>query len=367
MEVRMPNFHSIIEAINDSYARQPMTWNARTLWVNDEFFDPDVIKVGGAYCCAKCCGVLYYGNPANPDGAFPHHRCHQQQLPDTTPFLRFVRMGRTAEMLVDQYDLALQTIADYYEQASRNPQDIGEGAEVAPLNIESTTESIRSDRKVDPDFWQYPLERREHEVRPEIAKSVWRIIDASERSNTLPDCIVTEFYHTRHVRSQMLTTTSIFDVAATGKGTRFSPLIAPFPVRRDGNLSLSVDNYDAEMHDVWMNGFAISPLVGGVGVTAQYERGGTHNFGHPIIGGGKKAGHYRNTFMEAQRGWTRTSFTYSVGMEPAECESRMRGHAKTMLDRNIPVVFDLEDTTHYLQSSAPLQRAKAVSFIRCVW
>nr|WJN23200.1 sigma B [Duck reovirus] len=367
MEVRVPNFHSFIEGITTSYLCSPACWNSKTLWDIEEFHTPDVIRVGNAYCCTQCCGVLYYGAPPSDGNCFPHHKCHQQQYRTETPLMRYIKVGRTTEQLLDQYAIALHVIADYYDEASKQPHEIAEAESIAPFDIVTRTESIRSDRAVDPEFWTYPLERRGYDARHEIARAGWKMIDASSRSHTLPECLVSNMLHTRHVFSQMLTTTTIYDVAVTGKAVKFSPMVATMPTRGDGAVALSRGNLDHDVEDCWMDGFAFSPLIGGVGITGQFERGSCHNFGHPMIGSGKKASHYRNLFMESWRGWSKSCFTCAAGMEPAECESRLRGHARTMFGRSLPDICDFEETTHVGQSSAPLKKATKLSFLECRW
>nr|CAA07058.1 sigma-B protein [Muscovy duck reovirus] len=367
MEVRVPNFHSFVEGITASYIRTPACWDSRSAWDSDIFYEPDVIKVGGAYCCTQCCGVLYYGAPPTDGICFPHHKCHQQLSRVDNPLLRFVKIGRTTEHLLDQYAVILSCIADHYEQAARSRTSMCGGDALMSLDIIMRTESLRTDRPVDPDFWTAPLDRREPDARSDIATAGWRMIDASSQSQTVPDCVVSNLLHTRHVFSQMLTTTTAYDVAVTGKPAKFSPLVAVMPTRDSGIISLTRDNWDHDVEGVWLNGFAFSPIIGGVGISGQFERGACHNYGHPMVGSGKKVSHYRNLFMEVCRGWSRSSFTCAVGLEPAECELRLRGQARTMLGRALPDVCDFDETTHTGQSSAPLRRSSKVSFIECGW
>ncbi|ALG03372.1 sigma B [Avian orthoreovirus] len=367
MEVRVPNFHSFVEGITSSYIRTPACWNAKTTWDVETFHLPDVIKVGNAYCCSQCCGVLYYGVPPPDGNCFPHHKCHQQQYRNDTPLLRYVRIGRTTEHLLDQYAVALQTIADYYEEASlRVANELEENA-IAALDIVTRTESIRSDRAVDADFWMYPLERRSDDSRREIAASIWKMIDASARSFTLPDCLVSPSLHSRQVFDQMLTTTSIYDVAASGRTARFSPMVAALPQRTAGPVTLA----DADPLDgvatFWSPQFALSPMIGGVGITGQYARESYHHVGHPVVGSGKKVSHYRNLFMEAWRGWSKSSFTCAAGLEPAECESRLRGHARTMLGRSLPEVCDCGLEAQSRAAMSSLQKATKLTFMECGW
>nr|QJX58202.1 Sigma B [Avian orthoreovirus] len=367
MEVRVPNFHSFVEGITSSYLQTPACWNAQTAWDTVTFHVPDVIRVGNAYCCSQCCGVLYYGTLPSDGNYFPHHKCHQQQFRTDTPLLRYVRIGRTTEHLLDQYAVALESIAEHYDEISQRMVDEPEKDEVTPLDIVTRTESIRSDKAVDPDFWTYPLERRSDDSRRDIASSCWKMIDASSRSLTLPNCLVSPSVHSRAVFGQMQTTTTIYDVAASGKAVKFSPMVATLAQRDAGPVTLANADPADGVYSFWTSHFAFSPLIGGVGITGQYARESYHQVGHPVIGSGKKASHYRNLFMEAWRGWSKSAFACATGMEPAECESRLRGHARTMLGRSLPNVCDDDVAQHSGAVLSSLQKTTKFTVVECGW
>nr|QPB10678.1 MAG: sigma B outer capsid clamp protein [Cataraqui virus]QPB10696.1 MAG: sigma B outer capsid clamp protein [Cataraqui virus] len=365
MEVRAPNFHSYVEAIVESYQCQPKTWNARTLWANDEYHFPDVIKVGNAYCCSICCGVLYYGSLPNDGIAFPHHKCHQQHNEQSAPLLSAVKIGRTTEHLMDEYSVLLAGLVDHVEESPSSDQSSPFAMD--PFDISLTTDHIRTDTKIQPDFWTYPIERRADVTRPNLALQLWRIQEVTSQRQCVPTCFVTSFFHTKHVFKQMMDNMSIYDIATSGKSFRLQPQTAQTPTRRDGRLTLSIDNYDYDMEDIWNEGWATSPMLGGVGITATYERGGCHNIGHPMISAGKKCNHYKSLFHNAARGWNSNTFKTSLGLNAAEAEARLVGHASTMLERTLPPVFNPKEDRHMGQTSGPLMKVSTTSFVRCVY
>nr|QSL67677.1 outer clamp protein [Avian orthoreovirus] len=365
MEVRAPNFHSYIEAIVESYKHQPKTWNAKTFWQNDEYLFPDVIKVGGAYCCSMCCGVLYYGQLPNDGNMFPHHKCHQQHNESTSPLLSTVKIGRITELLLDSYSILLSNLVDHVEE-SASLEDFRE-MEMDSFDITTTTENIRTDAKARPDIWLSTIERRADTTRPEIAMHLWRIQEVTSQRHCMPTCFVTSFYHTRHVFQQMMDNTTIYDVVVSNKPSLLRPQVSQVPVRSDGKLALTIDGVDYTMDDIWSEGWATTPMIGGVGISASYERGGTHSIGHPMISAGKKCNHYSYLFHNAARGWNANTFKTSLGLSASEAESRLKGHASTMLERTLPSIFNPKETTHMGQSSGALLKMNTSSFVRCVY
>ncbi|BCM29152.1 Outer capsid clamp protein [Corvid orthoreovirus] len=366
MEVRTPNFHSVIEAIFDSYTARPATWNARTQWSSLEFHDPDVIKVGNAYCCSACCGVLYYGFVPPGQEPFPHHRCHQQSTRFTSPLLRPVKVGRMTDLMRENYAVWLTSLADHMSNAA-------DADDLAEFDARVISENIRSDRPMGPDIWKYAIEndalgnaKTIHDAMSTIGTEVLRL-------ESFPSCFMSEKLHTRDAIAPVMDTMSVFDIITTGRSARLQPLMAALPIWPSEKHGL--DFRMASVHTpatltralTDRAGVITTPVLGGVSVVAYSSPEPTTILGSPVVSTGKKAEHYRNIFIDMARGWNATLYRTMVGLSPAEAECRMSGHHRTMLE-SAPVFLTRPvtpfGTATYLQINPP-RRQDSVTFTRC--
>ncbi|BAQ19503.1 sigma B [Pycnonotidae orthoreovirus] len=330
MEVRAPNFHSIVEAVVASYENRPMTWNSRTYWSDLEFNDPDVIKVGNAYCCTGCCGVLYYGTAKTGDESFPHHKCHQQHNRFNSPILRHVKMGRTTDLLREGYAIWLSSLADYIDEA--NSAD-----DIEPYDARVISEGIRTDKPIKPDIWKTALDNQVMTNATMIHDAMMRIRSGVMRFNLIPNCFLNEALHAPSAITPVYDNHTIFDVVAHGRPARLQPMVSAMPVKMDRDTGVvRITNYHTKtsvIDSISCNSETItSPILGGCSVLVNVKPEPTTWLGMPMISSGKKAEQNRNIFMEMQLGYSAPGFRTMVGLSPAEAESRLVGHHRTMLD-----------------------------------
>ncbi|AHW40456.1 sigmaB [tvarminne orthoreovirus] len=366
MEVRAPNFHSVIEAIFDSYNTRPATWNAHTEWKSLEFHEPDVIKVGNAYCCAACCGVLYYGYIPAGQTPFPHHRCHQQNTRFTSPFLRAVKVGRVTDLMRENYAMWLTSLSEHMSQAN-------DADDLTDFDARVMTECVRSDRPINPEAWKTAIEN-------DVMTNAHLIYDAMSsistdvlRLESFPSCFMSEKLHTRNAIVPVMDTMSIYDVVTLGRPARLQPLLAALPImpseKHDGEFRLARSHTPASMTRVLSDtsGVITSPVLGGLSVIAYAKPEPTTALGTPVVSSGKKAEHYRNIFTDMAHGWSTSLYRTMIGLTPFEAESRLSGHHRTMLD-TAPLFMTEPATPYgsatYLQMHPP-RRNDVVTFARC--
>lgn len=101
MELRPVPIHVIADGIKESFHNVLPIYNTASKWNISRFGTPEVVKLGEAYVCTQCCGVLHYGYvPAN-DQVFQHHRCNQTYTLTNSPLLKYVKTSRITRHLFD--------------------------------------------------------------------------------------------------------------------------------------------------------------------------------------------------------------------------------------------------------------------------
>ncbi|ACU68607.1 major outer capsid protein [Broome reovirus] len=176
MEVRPLHLHCVAEGIYQSYDDLIPNYSTIEGWAGiGQYVPPEVIRVGRAYVCTQCGGMLYYDRPDERDYYFPHHVCHQRYDRFNSPFQLLVRTARvtallkrrTAVMLREGMNAVLnangQSGKDILtDDVSTNTKvtltgDSGKTGEVewSDVNISG---ALIGGMETDPDFWQRPID-----------------------------------------------------------------------------------------------------------------------------------------------------------------------------------------------------------------
>nr|AMU04189.1 Sigma B [Mahlapitsi orthoreovirus] len=199
MEVSPLLQHSIAEAIRDAYVDLTPSYSAQYGWITDEFHFPDVIKVGKAYACTRCCGVLNYGSHYGKL-PFPHHKCRNTYHVDDSPLLTLVRISRTTRHLYDAFIASFEaaikaTIKEDPNNGQAEGKDFWTEVQDAPLpsdwqNAKPPVQSHDLVLKIDNDltsskvdvcdFWMRPFVT--HKIGDEVVPArvyLRKLIDAT--------------------------------------------------------------------------------------------------------------------------------------------------------------------------------------------
>ncbi|AAC18128.1 major outer capsid protein sigma 2 [Baboon orthoreovirus] len=111
MEVPLVHAHSVLEGLSSALHDVIPAYSSTYGWLGDEFAYPDVVKLGNAYVCTRCCGVLHYGemHGGNP---FIRHICKQTHSYDTSPICDLYKLSRITRRIYDAHVNILTWIAN---------------------------------------------------------------------------------------------------------------------------------------------------------------------------------------------------------------------------------------------------------------
>nr|BBM60907.1 major outer-capsid protein [Pteropine orthoreovirus] len=325
MEVRTPNFHSFVESAYSSYLTRPDTWNPSTLWETGQFVTPDVIRLGNAYCCAQCCGVLYYGYRPINLYPFPHHRCHQLHRRETSPLLKVVRVGRTTDMVREHYAVWLQSLVDHLSD-EKNIQD------KEPMSSRVASEVLRNDVAISGDFWRGTLDLSPHDSAQSIHESLDKLSEVAGTHGLLPDCLLNVATHDHTALKMTAPVLNIYDQLDNARRSVLSATVTQMPKETADAHKLQghVTKEVAAAALLKPEHVIVTPIMAGLPVLARSHQPSLR-VGMPLVDSTQKASLYRSLPHQLAHGYHSDTFRTMFGLSANEAESRLIGHHRTML------------------------------------
>nr|QNN26249.1 sigmaB [Reptilian orthoreovirus] len=361
MELPLIQHHSVIEGIRHSYDNIIPSFRTGEGWIVDTYKDPEIVKVGQAYCCSQCCGVLHYGTPPKEGEEFYHHKCHARYGPSNTPLVAFSRTGRITRHIFDSHCAALthhiQDIADL--EGSEGDElvhsySLPDGLELRLVDGDYDTEVPTKchpllEPYVDVEFWKQPFMK--HHVSGDDILANDKIVHLTKRLGEILD--------RGQIWSSMLSPpeTSITDVV---RGTQL--FATPYDWQRTGNTASSIGgrggfifsegksavfsfkkNALSVGDSLKLDSHCLSPMPAGVMVQLRAMMDGPPA-PKLYICDRDKATHYRQVMKGMLQGWhaAAKSVAFPLGVDRHEqmlhdqAHEYFGGHWRNMVDLKSP-------------------------------
>nr|QNN26238.1 sigmaB [Reptilian orthoreovirus] len=337
MELPLVQHHSVIEAIRSSYNNIIPSYKTGKGWIVNDYTEPEIVKVGQAYCCAQCCGVLHYGAPPKEGEEFYHHKCHARYNVTNTPLNNFARTGRITRHIFDAHCAALThhirdiTDADDREaDALIHSYTLPDDVTVKVVEGDYDTEVPGKchpllDARVDPEFWKEPFMYHHVSGNDTLANDkvvhltgrLARILDGAKMWSSVLSPPET---HMEDVLRGMQIDANPYEWQGTRSGALKIGGRGGFIFNEGKQVSYSFRKSDLQMTDsLKLDNHCLSPMPAGVMVQLRATMDGPPS-PSVYICDKEKAEHYRNIMKHMLAGWHQSAkgVAFPLGVEKME-------------------------------------------------